>query len=128
MGEESSVQSNVFLLVYDETLIAFAFGCAVTSVAFLIVDYAYFVAQGQRKSLLDITYRGNNFLLILFTWFSGAFVVGYFATLISIFETSTQSMVALGILWPVAFSKIIEGAKGHLGVEEIEESAAGDEE
>jgi len=59
--------------------------------------------------------------LIFITWFLGAFVVGYFATFISIFETSRQSIVAIGILWPIALSKIIAGARGHLGSEELEE-------
>ena len=47
--------------------------------------------------------------------------MGYFATFISIFEASKQSIVALGILWPLALSKIIAGAKGHLGAELTEE-------
>lgn len=120
MGNSSNNQNNIFSLIYDETLISFATACAVTSVLFLIIDYAYFVAQGRRKSLLDITYRGNNLLLILVTWFFGAFVVGYFATFISLFETSKQSVVALGILWPLAMDKIIAGAKAQIGKEEIE--------
>lgn len=128
MEQVPSDENNVFSLIYDETLLSFALGCAITSVLFLIIDYAYFVAQGRRKSLLDITYRGNNFLLILGTWFAGAFVVGYFATFISIFETSKQSLVALGILWPLALSKIIAGAKGHLGAEELEEPSGEEEE
>ena len=128
MGDNPSENNSMFSLIYDETLVSFALGCAITSVLFLIVDYAYFVAQGRRKSLLDITYRGNNFFLILITWFGGAFVVGYFATFISIFETSKQSLVALGILWPLAMSKIIAGAKGHLGAEDIEEPVGEDEE
>lgn len=122
-----SNEGNIFSLIYDETLIAFALGCAITSVAFLIIDYAYFFVQDRRKSLLDITYRKTNFFLILITWFSGAFVVGYFATFISIFETSRQSLVALGVLWPFALSKIIAGAKGHIGGEELEEPTEEDE-
>lgn len=121
MEPVSGDQMNMLSMIYDETLISFALGCAITSVLFLLVDYAYFVAQGRRKSFLEITYRGNNFLLILVTWFGGAFVVGYFATFISLFEASKQSLVALGILWPLALSRIIAGARGHLGVEELEE-------
>lgn len=128
MGKEPVGVGNVFSLIYDETLLSFALGCAITSILFLLIDYGYFVAQGQRKSFLDITYRGNNIFLIIVTWFSGAFVVGYFATFISIFEASKQSLVALGILWPVALSKIIAGAKGHLGAEELEEPVEEEEE
>nr|VFK13811.1 MAG: hypothetical protein BECKLPF1236B_GA0070989_105215 [Candidatus Kentron sp. LPFa] len=120
-------------LIYDETLIPFAFGCAITSVLFLIVDYAYFMAQGQ-KSLLNIIYRGRNFLLILTTWFLGAFVVGYFAAYIEMFdETSKLSLVVVGILWPVVLTKMITNAEGHLGAKdtgdkEPEEPVHGEEE
>nr|VFK27905.1 MAG: hypothetical protein BECKMB1821G_GA0114241_103129 [Candidatus Kentron sp. MB]VFK31787.1 MAG: hypothetical protein BECKMB1821I_GA0114274_10276 [Candidatus Kentron sp. MB]VFK75563.1 MAG: hypothetical protein BECKMB1821H_GA0114242_10266 [Candidatus Kentron sp. MB] len=110
-------------LIIDETLFEFAFGCAIASVAFLVVDYAYFVAQGGKESLLNIKYLGNNFLFIVITWFLGAFVVGYFAVYVGMFhEESRLSVVTVGILWPIVLSKMIAGARGHLDAEEdIEE-------
>lgn len=92
-----------------------------------MVDYAFFVAQGKRKSMLDITYRGNNILLILITWFCGAFVIGYFATFISIFEESKQSAVTIGIIWPLVMKTIIAGAKADLGAADIEAPVEEDE-
>lgn len=127
MGDTPDESNDIFSLIYVEELIPFALGCAIASILFLIVDYAYFMAQGKRKSLLDITYRGNNILFILVTWFGGAFVIGYFATFISIFETSKQSLVALGILWPIAMSKIIASSKAYIGPEDSEPQVEEDE-
>lgn len=128
IGEKA--ESNAYLsLIYDASLVPFAIGCGIASVAFMVVDYALFLTNNVNESLLKIRYQKNNFLFLLITWFCGAFVVGYFATYIAIFNTSKQSLVTLGVLWPLALKRIIDNAGTHLGSnDDAEEIIEEDEE
>ena len=105
-------------MIYDEKLIPFAVGAAITSLLVLFVDYLFFYCHKNRESLLGITYRGNNFFVIALTWFGGGLVVPYLCALFEIFDSSKQAMISLGILWPVAFTKLIEGSKSFLSYED----------
>lgn len=117
----------LFSLIYDKQFMPFAFGCAITSILFLMVDYAYYHAEGKLESLLGITYRGNHILILGATWFIGALIVGYFSVFIGLMNMSNQSMFTLGILWPVALSKMITSAKGQLAAQDEEEAEEVDE-
>lgn len=114
MNEDGQKEIEWLSIIYDENILPFALGAAIVSILFLVVDYLYFSSQENNESMLGITYRGNNILLIIVTWFGGGFVVAYFATFIEIFDSSKQSMFALGLLWPYGFTKLVAGAKAHL--------------
>ncbi|MFT7680660.1 MAG: hypothetical protein ACI935_000091 [Moritella dasanensis] len=109
--------SNIvwYSMIYDEGLVPFAIGSAVTSLLVLFVDYLYFYVHQNKESILGITYRGNNILIIAVTWFGGGFIVPYLCVMFEIFGNSTQAMISLGILWPIAFTKLVDSSKATLG-------------
>lgn len=104
-----------YSMIFDESLVPFAIGAAVTSFLVLTIDYLYFYVHQNKESILGITYRGNNILVIVLTWFGGGLVIPYLCALFEIFDNSKQAMISLGILWPYAFTRLIEGSKSHLG-------------
>jgi len=103
-------------MIYNESLVPFAIGAGLTSLFVLLIDYLYFYVHQNKESILGITYRGNNIIVIALTWFGGGLLIPYLCALFEIFDNSKQAMIALGILWPVAFTKLVDSSKGTLGV------------
>ncbi|MCK4507270.1 MAG: hypothetical protein KAU27_01935 [Desulfuromonadales bacterium] len=124
--EKPSLCNVLFSMVYDSTLLPYAVGAAVVSFLFLVVDYLYFKSQVNNESIMGITYKGNNFFLILLSWVGGAAVVSYFGALAKVLTPSPTSMLSIGLLWPATFNKFMSGPKEQGA--DVEESVVEEEE
>ena len=118
------MEENVYWysMIYDDQILPFAFGAAITSICFILVDWLYFLVNDNEESLLGITYRPNNFFIVGLTWFVGGFLVSYFSVLFGMLNQSTQAMIAIGAVWPYGFTKLVDSSKSMVGsLEDIEE-------
>ena len=68
------------------------------------------VTQLNKVSALNIDYKSLKMeqgLYLVLAWWGAAAIVGYLSVLTDILAMSKQTMLAVGLAWPVAFTKLL---------------------
>jgi len=105
-------------LITQEKII-FSGACGVVSLLAFIVDFMIYKTQGT-QSRLGIVYKLANGFVLAFLWIIGASIVGYFSTMLGIFSPTPQSIITVGLSWPIIFIKIVNRSNQDAGTEEEE--------
>ena len=100
---------NTYEILLNSATIHFGFACGIVSLLVMCADWVS-VTQLNKESVLGIPYKGlswSKWIKLLIAWWGAAAIVGYLSVLTDILQMSKQTMLAIGLAWPVAFAKLI---------------------
>jgi hypothetical protein len=100
---------NTYEILLNPDTLHFGFACGMVSLLVMCADWVS-VNQLNKESVLGIPYRGLSWVKwmnLIIAWWGAAAIVGYLSVLTDILQMSKQTMLAIGLAWPVAFAKLI---------------------
>ena len=87
-------------------LVLFASYCAFFGCLVFLIDLIACKLKNS-DSLIGIVYKGNNSLVLLGLWTIGAGLMAFVGGYVEIFQLNKQTVIALGVAWPVILSRLV---------------------
>jgi len=106
---QEAMKWNTYEILLNSETLHFGFACGIVSLLVMCADWVS-VTQLNKESALSIPYKGlswSKWIKLLIAWWGAAAIVGYLSVLTEVLQMSKQTMLAIGLAWPVAFAKLL---------------------
>lgn len=87
----------------------FSLLCGACACLVYVMDSAYCKLTRQ-KSLIGIIYNQTNWVVLLVLWTFGAAILGFVGAFGEFLQPTKQTVVAIGLAWPLLLTKILKRA------------------